>query len=344
MSDTAQRRDLADRRTIETFAGIVGTLDRLTMLFILTICDIRAVGPGVWNGWKAELLRTLYWETEAVLVGDGSTVLRERRLAAARDELRAALPKWTEHDFDAYAGRHQPSYWLKVDLAHKLRHAGILNMSEVDAPGPVVDYVTEEARGITELTVIAPDHPRLLSIIAGACAAAGADIVDAQVFTTTDGLALDMIYVARAFDRDEDELRRAGRIALAIERALIGEIRLAEIVAAKHRAEPAPGDVFQVEPEVNIDNALSSRFSVIEVAGLDRRGLLFSLTAVLAQLGINIGSAHIATFGERAADVFYVTDLDGAKITDGARKEAVRFAILNVLSGNATRHLESLGL
>ncbi len=344
MSDTAQRRDLADRRTIETFAGIVGTVDRLNMLFVLTICDIRAVGPGVWNGWKAELLRTLYWETESVIGGDQSTMARERRLAEARNELRAALPKWSDHDFAAYAGRHQPSYWLKVDLPHKLRHAAVLNMSEVDTPRPILDLVTDEFRGITELTVIAPDHPRLLSIIAGACAATAANIVDAQVFTTTDGLALDIIYITRAFERDEDELRRASRISLAIERALTGEIRLAEIVAAKGKSDPAQGDTFQIQPEVNIDNTLSSRFSVIEVAGLDRRGLLFNLTAVLAQLDINIGSAHIATFGERAADVFYVTDLSGAKIVDAARREAIRLAILSVFSGTAVGQLEALGL
>ena len=209
MSDTAQRRDLSDRRTIETFAALVGTVERLNMLMVLTICDIRAVGPGIWNQWKAELLRTLYWETEHFITGEDSKIARERRLAAAHDELRQALPKWSDHDFAAYAARHQPPYWQKVDLAHKIRHATILNASEIDLPEPIVDTVTEASRGITEITVIAPDHPRLLSIIAGACAAAGADIVDAQIFTTTDGLALDMIYMTRALDRDEDELRRA---------------------------------------------------------------------------------------------------------------------------------------
>ncbi len=344
MSDTAQRRDLSDRRTIETFARLVGTTDRLAMLLVLTICDIRAVGPGVWNGWKAELLRTLYWETEHLLGNEDPAIARERRLALARDELRKALPKWSEHDFAAYAARHQAPYWLKVDLPHKIRHANILNMSEVEMPGPVVDYVTEMSRGITELTVIAPDHPRLLATIAGACAAAAADIVDAQVFTTTDGLALDMIYVTRALEHDEDELRRAGRIAMAIERALTGEVRIADIVAAKRSADRQTGDVFDVQPEIKIDNSLSSRFTVIEVAGLDRRGLLFNLTNILSQLDLNIGSAHIATFGEKAADVFYVTDFSGAKITDFGRKEAIGDALLKAFGEGASRRLEPLGL
>ena len=346
MSDTAQRRDLSDRRTIETFADLVGTVDRLNMLLILTICDIRAVGPGIWNGWKAELLRTLYWETENLLTGENSKLARDRRVAAARDELRRALPKWSDHDFDAYAARHQPPYWLKVDLAHKIRHASILNMSEVELPAPIVDTVTEAERDITEITVIAPDHPRLLSIIAGACAAAGADIVDAQIFTTTDGLALDMIYVTRALDRDEDELRRAGRVAMAIERSLTGEIRLAEAVAQRSATEPSIAEIFDIEPEVRIDNALSHRFTVIEVSGLDRRGLLFALTTILSQLSLNIGSAHIATFGERAADVFYVTDLAGAKIVDPERMTGIKEAILQAFSttSRSKRQLEKLGL
>ena len=328
MSDTAQRRDLADPRTIDTFSALVGTLDRLNMLFVLTICDIRAVGPGVWNGWKAELLRTLYWETENRICGEQSTMVRERRVAEAREELRKALPNWTAHDFDAYAGRHQSPYWLKVDLAHKIRHAHLLNMSEVESPGPTVDVVTDASRGITELTVIAPDHPRLLSTIAGACAAAAADIVDAQVFTTTDGLALDMICVTRVLERDDDELRRASRIGMAIERSLSGEIRLSDLVAARDQSDAVAVGTFDVTPEVVIDNTLSVRLTVIEVAGLDRRGLLYDLTSILSRLDLNIYSAHIATFGEKAADVFYVTDLDGNKITDAAQRDKIREALL----------------
>jgi [protein-PII] uridylyltransferase len=344
MSDTAQRRDLSDRRTIETFAALVGTVERLNLLMVLTVCDIRAVGPGVWNGWKAELLRTLYWSTENLLTGEDSTVARERRLAAARDELRLALPKWSDHDFAAYAARHQPDYWQKVDLSHKIRHADFLNASEIDLPEPVIDFVTEAARGITEITVIAPDHPRLLSIIAGACAASGADIVDAQIFTTTDGLALDMIYVTRVFDRDEDELRRASRIGMAIERSLTGEIRLADAFAQRRATETSIAEIFDVEPEVRVDNSLSGRFTVIEVSGLDRRGLLFALTAILSKLDLNIGSAHIATFGERAADVFYVTDLAGKKIVDAKRMTSIKEALLEAFGGNPARHVEAIGL
>ncbi len=155
MSDTAQRRDLGDRHTIETFAARVQTLERLKMLHVLTVCDIYAVGPGVWNGWKGELLRTLYWETEVVLAGGHSARERTRRVEAAKRELREQLPNWTDGDFEAYAARHQQAYWLKVDLPHKLRHARLLNMTEVEMPSSVTDIATDAFRAVTEFTVIA---------------------------------------------------------------------------------------------------------------------------------------------------------------------------------------------
>jgi [protein-PII] uridylyltransferase len=331
MSDTAQRRDLSDRRTIETFAARVQTLERLKMLLVLTVCDIQAVGPGVWNGWKGELLRTLYWETEVVLAGGHSARERTWRVERAKAELREKLTGWTNLDFEAYAARHQQAYWLRVDLPRKLRHAKLLNMTEAELTAPVIDIATDAFRGVTELTVIAPDHPRLLSIVAGACAATGANIVDAQIYTTNDGLALDTFFVSRGFERDEDELRRADRMALTVERTLRGEVRLGDLVAAKGPVSERHTS-FEVPPEVSIDNELSNRFTVIEVSGHDRPGLLYSITTILSGLNLNIGSAHIATFGEKAADVFYVTDLTGAKIVSASRRAAIRQKLLTAFN------------
>ena len=330
MSDTAQRRDLSDSTTITTFANLVQTLERLKMLFVLTVCDIRAVGPGVWNNWKHELLRTLYWETEVVLAGGHSAIDRKERVAGARAELRRALPNWPDLDFEAYAARLPQAYWLKATLEQKLLHAKLLNMTEVEVPAPITHVRTDRDRGVTELTIIAPDHARLLSIVAGACAATGANIVDAQVFTTADGMALDTIFVSRAFRYDEDELRRAGNTLLAIERSLSGQIRLQDMIAARTRQAGLDRNVFRIHPEVSINNTLSRRFTVLEVTGLDRPGLLYELTAILSRLSLNIASAHIATFGEKAADVFYVTDFAGEKITSVHKQDAIRRAILRI--------------
>src|SRR5690606_1669736 len=185
----------------------------------------------------------------------------------------------------------------------------------------------DSVRGVTELTVLCPDHPWLLSVVAGACAMAGANIVDAQIYTTTDGRALDTISVAREFDRDEDEERRAGRIADSIEKALRGELRLPDVVG-KRAAPRGRIKAFANEPSVIINNQWSHRYTMVEITGLDRTGLLYDLTATLSKLNLNIASAHVATFGERVVDVFYVTDLLGAQITSPTRQAAIKRALI----------------
>src|SRR3954449_2306558 len=323
MSTIAQSRDLSDRKTIENFAAVVQSLERMKLLLILTTADIRAVGPGVWNSWKAQLLRTLYYETEPVLTGGFSEVNRAKRVALAQAEFRAEMKDWTPEELDAYVARHYPAYWLKVDLPHKVSHAYFLKSAQEADKAVATGVGFDTARGVTELTVMASDHPRLLSVIAGACAAAGANIVDAQIFTTTDGLALDTIAVSREFEHNEDEARRAVRIADSIERALRGELRLPEVMA-KRGARKARLKAFAIEPEVQINNQWSNRYTVAEVTGLDRPGLLYELTATLSKLSLNIASAHVATFGERVVDVFYVTDLLGAKISSPTREMAIK--------------------
>jgi [protein-PII] uridylyltransferase len=283
----------------------------------------------VWNGWKAQLIRTLYYETEPVLTGGFSEVNRAQRVAMAQAELRDALKDWPQGLLDAYLGRHYPAYWLKVDLPQKVAHARFVR--ETDAAGkPLATAVDlDRTHGVTELTVYAPDHPRLLSIIAGACSMTGANIVDAQIFTTTDARALDTIAISREFDQDEDEERRAARVATNIEQALRGDLRLPEMVAKR---SPPRGRLkaFAIEPDVIINNQWSNRYTMIEVTGLDRTGLLYELTATLSKLNLNIASAHVATFGERVVDVFYVTDLLGDRITSATRQAAIKRALLQL--------------
>ncbi len=327
MSNMAQGRDLSDPRTAEHLASIVQTQERLKMLLTLTCCDIRAVGPGVWNGWKAQLLRTLYWETEIVLGGGHSAVDRNSRVQAAQEALRRALPGWSDPEFDAYALRHYPAYWLKVDHERQVAHAKLLYAMGREVKSLATEVTTDPYRGVTAVTVVAPDHPRLLTGIAGACAAASGNIVDAQIFTTTDGLALDTIFVSRAFEREEDELRRGQRIASTIEKTLRGEVRLAEI-EPRRESRDTRRNAFAIEPEVMIDNGLSGQYTVVEVSGLDRPGLLRDLTGSLSSLNLNIGSAHIVTFGEKAVDSFYVSDLTGQKINSPAKQAAIKRRLL----------------
>jgi [protein-PII] uridylyltransferase len=329
MSNVAQHRDITDPKTIENFCAEVQTLERLKLLLVLTVCDIKAVGPGVWNGWKGQLLRALYWEAEVVLAGGHSAVNRKERVLAAQRELRDALPNLPGAAFEAYAARHYPAYWLKVDLPRKVKHAELLFEAEASGEAMLTATETNAFRGVTELTVLALDHPRLLAIITGACAAAGANIVEAQIFTTTDGLALDTIFISRAFQEDEDELRRADRVAKRIVQTLKGEIRLPQEVANRESSGER-GDAFSIAPEVVIDNALSEKNTVVEVTGLDRPGLLYDLTTVIGKMNLNINSARIVTFGEKAVDVFYVTDLTGGKVEQPQKQQALRLSLLDV--------------
>jgi [protein-PII] uridylyltransferase len=333
MSTVAQSRDLSDRKTIENFAAVVQSLERMKLLAILTTADIRGVGPGVWNGWKAQLLRTLYYETEPTLTGGFSEVNRAERVAAAKTEFRKAMADWSPEALEGYIGRHYPAYWLKLDLAHKLAQAHFVRATEVEGKR-LATSIGFDGRGVTELTVYAPDHPWLLSIIAGACAVAGANIVDAQIYTTTDGLALDTISISREFERDDDELRRATRVGQSIEKAVLGELKLPDVVA-KRALPKGRLKAFAIEPEVTINNQWSHRYTVVEVTGLDRPGLLYELTATLSQLNLNIASAHVATFGERVVDVFYVTDLLGAKISSPTRQAAIKRPLLALFTPQA---------
>jgi [protein-PII] uridylyltransferase len=331
MSSVAQSRDLSDRVTIQHFSEIVQSVERLKLLTILTTADIKGVGPGVWNGWKAQLIRTLYYETEPVLTGGFSEVNRAQRVRIAQTELKAALTDWPSERVDAYIARHYPAYWLKVDLEQKVAHARFVRESEDRGKTLSTAIHLYASRGVTELTVLTPDHPWLLSIIAGACATAGANIVDAQIFTTTDGSALDTIAISREFDRDDDEQRRAMRVTSAIEKALSGDLKLPDM-AAKRAPTKGRLKAFAIEPAITVNNQWSNRYTMIEVIGLDRPGLLFELTATLSKLNLNIASAHVATFGERVVDVFYVTDLLGAKIASATRQAAIKRALFRLFS------------
>jgi [protein-PII] uridylyltransferase len=332
MSMTAQTRELNDRKTIDDFADVVQSVERLKLLLILTVCDIRGVGPGVWNGWKGQLLRTLYYETELLLTGGFSELSRAERTAAARETLAAALSDWPEAARRKYVKLHYDNYLLTVDLEDQKRHAEFIRGA--DAAGKQLSTMvrTHEFEAVTEITILAQDHPRLLSVIAGACAAAGGNIVDAQIFTTADGRALDIILISREFDRDEDERRRAERVGQLIEDVLSGRAWLPEMIAK--RAKPKRGQkTFRIQPRAEIRNALSNRFSVIEVEGLDRPGFLSEITGALSDLSLDIASAHITTFGEKVIDTFYVTDLTGQKIDNPTRLENIRTRLIATLEG-----------
>ncbi len=332
MSMTAQSRDLNDRKTIEDFAAIVQSVERLRLLLILTVCDIRGVGPGVWNGWKGQLLRTLYYETEILLTGGFSEEKASERVERARDELVEKLTEWSKEDQVRYRDLQYSNYMLIVDPQDQVRHANFIRDADRANKKLATMVRTHEFHAVTEITVLAADHPRLLSVITGACSAAGGNIVDAQIFTTRDGRALDTILISREFDRGEDEMRRGHRVCQMIEDVLSGKLRLPEVIEKRLRSSKL-ATTFKVEPRAEIRNTLSHKFSVIEVQGRDKPGLLSAITGAISDLSLDIASAHITTFGEKVIDTFYVTDLVGHKIEDEERQKKINGRLLDILEG-----------
>jgi [protein-PII] uridylyltransferase len=331
MSSIAQSRDLGDQKTIRDFADVVQSPERLKLLLLLTVADIRAVGPGTWNGWKGQLLRQLYWDTEPLVAGGHMAVGRRERLQAAQDALRAELKDWPPAEVERFIERQYDDYWLKTETRKQAEHARLIRQAEAEGRKLATAFTSNAFTSMTELSVLAPNHPRLLALFAGSCAAAGANIIGAHISTTRDGFALDTFLLQREFADDADESRRAERIGKTIERVLKGEIRLSALMANRKPAERRIS-AFTVAPQVVINNALSDRFTVIEVAGLDRPGLLYDLTSTLSNLNLDITSAHITTYGEKAVDVFYVTDLTGKKVTSEQRQKAIRRRLQAVLA------------
>ena len=328
MSDVAQRRDISDLRTVRDFASLVQSPERLKLLFVLTVVDIKAVGPGVWNGWKGQLLRELYYETSAVLQGGDARLNRNARVAEAKEALRARFADWSEKAWKAYVGRHTEAYWLAFDTDILERHARLIAGAE-DAL--TVSARSDPGRDVTEVTLYAQDHPGLFSRFAGACAILGMNIVDAKIFTTRDGMALDTLWVQDQDGGAISEERRVRRLEDTIRKVLAGEVLPPDLIEQRFKGESRT-EAFQIAPQVFIDNNASDTFTVIEVNGLDRPGLVHALTKALFHLGLTIGSAHIATYGERAVDVFYVKDVIGHKVTNANKKKAVERHLLEALA------------
>lgn len=328
MSDTAFKRDLADYKTILDFGAIVQSHERLRLLSLLTVVDISAVGPGVWNGWKAQLLRTLYESAEEMLRLGHKQTGRHERIAQRQQELRA-LTDISEAEFRAYTNRLPDSYWISETAEVMTENLALVRQTDLRKSQYCIRSVPDTRAGATLVSVYTEDHPGLFFRIAGGISLGGANIVGARIYTTKDGMALDNLIVQDPLGGPFDEELRLERMEKAIGDALAGRTRLAD----RLRARPLPRrrqEAFRVVPQVLIDNRASNRFTVVEVTALDRPALLYALTFALYGARVTIRSAHIATYGERAVDTFYLTDLTGAKIDAPSRIRALEKKLLEV--------------
>lgn len=333
MSDTALRRDLDDEQTIRDFSNLVQSAERLRLLLLLTTADIRAVGPDRWNAWKGTLLRELFYRSEELMTGGMLATGRERRIQAVQAELRAALPDFNEAAFERHLSFGYPSYWLAFDVDTLAHQARLIRQADESGHALTIDTRVDEHRAVTEVTVYTPDHHGLVSRVAGALAASGADIVDARICTSTTGMGLDVFSVQdAAVGGAIDTPDKLERLAQTIERVLSGDLRPLRELANKRPPAASRTRVFHVAPRVLIHNTASTTSTVIEVNGRDRPGLLHDLTRALTGLTLQIASAKIATYGEKAVDVFYVKDVFGLKVTHEAKLAQIRERLLHALA------------
>ena len=332
MSRVAFKRDVDDPQTITDFVSRVQSPERLRLLLCLTVADIRAVGPNVWNGWKGGLLRELYQRSEELMLG-GMAAAREHRVKAAQTALTAELGQtgWSVADIDAHLARGYPTYWTSFDTATHVRHARLVRDAETRHAPLSVESRVDSFRSVTEINVYTSDHPGLFSQIAGAMAVSGANIVDAKIVTLANGMALDSFWIQESDGAAFDTPSKLAKLSTVIEQVLSGRMRLSQELAARKGKLPARAHVFKVPPRVIIDNKAASSHTLIEVNGRDRPGLLYDLTSAMTQLGLQIASAHISTYGERVVDVFYVKDIFGLKVEHDRKLDQIRDGVLAAL-------------
>lgn len=328
MSDTAQRRDISDPATVRNFVGEVQSPELLRMLLVLTAADIRAVGPGTWNGWKGQLLRELYHEADALI--SGAPAARGERMKEAKERLLARLSDWNGSGRQEAVAHFGENYWLAFDTSELERNARLRAQVASGETVFAIKCDVSDIRSVCEVAICTHDKPGLFFQLAGAISASGGSIVEAKAFTGDDGLALDVFSVQDAEGAPFGDGAQIARLGQMIARTLAGEASRG--IAAVRRPGAPRSSAFQVRPRVNFDNEASATATVLELEGADRPGLLFEIARALFELRLSISTAIVATYGERAVDVFYVRDLFGNKLAAGGHRARIEARLMQVLS------------
>ena len=335
MSDIAQKRDLSDPRTVRDFAKAVKTRERLDLLTVLTVCDIRGVGPTTWNNWKAMLLRQLYRDTATALEGGLESLNRAQREDEAKRALRDVLTDWEPKDLRAETARHYAPYWQGLTTETQAVFARLLRGLRDDEIR--IDLHPEVARDATRACFALADHPGIFSRLAGALALVGANVVDARTYTSKDGYATAVFWI-QDVEGKPYEVAKLPRLRGMIDKTLNGEIKARDALKDRDKVRKRESQ-FRFPTHIVFDNEGSEIYTIIEVDTRDRPGLLFDLTRTLAVNNIYIASAVIATYGAQVVDTFYVKDMFGLKLHTKSRQEALERKLRQAIAEGAERAL-----
>jgi [protein-PII] uridylyltransferase len=333
MSDVAQKRDISDPRTISAFASMVETPERLRLLLVLTVADIRAVGPGVWNGWKGQLLRDLYGATEALFRGGRGSdpaILLRQDLKARADLGRQTLYGESGSDpfVEDWAREMEDAYFNAFSAEEYAVHYQLARKSNGPRRAAAAARIVT-SQNITEVVVAARDRGGLFADLAACLAGSGANVVGARVYTSTRGQALDVFQIQGESGAPFGASNAAvlARLVETLEEVARGAVSPQE---PRRQLDPGRTAAFAVPAAVSIDNEASEAATVVEVSGRDRPGLLEGLARTLAERDLQLVSAHVDSYGERAVDAFYVTR-SGAKVTGPRVLADLKIALTAVL-------------
>lgn len=331
LSNTAFKRDLNDPKTISDFVMLVQSPERLKLLLVLTVADIRAVAPGVWNEWKGSLMRDLFNRSMRAM-GSGDAILRPYDPRLIRQAILDALPTLDEGSLDHYLSLGSASFLSGCSITQHIAIARMLLIEDAGA-SPIRTHIWHDEKSfVTEIIICAQNRPGLFAMLTGAIALSGASIIGAKIFTLKDENVVDIFHLQDMAGHSFNRPSMLAKMAVYIEQALAGNLDLPQ--ALLHRAQPYEAhksNLLARKGAVFLENDASSVSSVIEIAAADRIGLLYDVAHALNELGLSIVTAHISTYGTQAADVFYVKDAFGMKITHPDKIRAVREALAKVL-------------
>jgi [protein-PII] uridylyltransferase len=328
----AQRRDLHDEKMIIQFARQMGESENLKMLYLLTYADIKAVGPDAWTEWKALLLQELYEKAFEVLErGDFRFEARSERVKNVKRKVQELLadeypPASIRDELKAMTTRHILSNAPPVIAEH------IRVLISLGDESCVMKVSHEPEKGYSNFTICTLDVPGLFSMITGVMAASGMNILGAQIHTSTNGKALDVLQInsPQGFVITDDSRWR--RVEEDMRRVLEGKVRVRSLVEKRQRPSLLGEKVKPRFPtRVEIDNEVSSDYTVIDIYTHDKVGLLYGISSTLTELGLYIGVAKISTKVDQVADVFYVKDIFGQKLTSEEKLAEVEGRLLKAI-------------
>lgn len=340
MSDIAFRRDLNDESTILRFARRLAQPEALTLLYLLTAADIRAVGPEMWTSWKGELLRELFDRTMEVVAGSRPVSGEQERILQVRETATALADRvydraWLDRQFDAMPAR----YWLTTPPRLIVEH--LAGFKQLESEPVVITAKAMADRDTHVYSVFASETltPGIFSKIAGVLAAKGTQILGAQVYTRRDGVIVDRFELLDPDYKGPPPPRRIAAITSAIQEVLTGRLTIQDLFVKSRRLEPPVVRLAQLPAQVEVDNDTSDEFTIVDVFADDRQGLLYVITNALFEAGLSISSAKISTRLDQIADVFYVTTLDGAKLADSERIADLKRQLLAAVTTHLSRSI-----